>query len=234
MDPEIRIREPEIMDRQDLDPLEHRHALRGLARLNIAAASARAKRAPILALARGSSRTLRVLDVACGAGDGIVALAKDRALARLPLEFHGCDRSEVAVMHAREYAKACGANVTFHPCDVLNDDLSTLAPDVIVNSLFLHHLDAGDASRFVRRMCDAARLAFIAVDLLRTRLGFALAYLASRLLTTSHIVRFDALASVRAAYSLDEVNAIIADSGVTNARVESVWPERYRIEWRRE
>lgn len=226
----VRVREPEIMDRADLDPNEHRAALRGLARLNRAAGSARCFLDPLRSLAREfPGRPLRVLDVACGGGDNLLALERAARHENLALELFGCDRSEVAVEHATACARERGSRVAFAVADALSDSRPPFPVDVVLNSLFVHHLDPDEVVTFLCNARAWAGRAAIVVDLLRTRLGYALACVASRLLTTSRVVRFDALVSVRAAYSLAEARALAARAGAPDAVIEKVWPERFRM-----
>ena len=70
-----RRREPEIMDRPDLDPLLHQQALLGLERVNFFSRSSAILWRPIRELARTMpGRQLRLLDLATGAGDIPIAL----------------------------------------------------------------------------------------------------------------------------------------------------------------
>jgi hypothetical protein len=71
----------------------------------------------------------------------------------------------------------------------------------------------------------------IVSDLRRTRTGFYLAYIASRLLTRSDVVHVDALRSVRAAYTLDELRELAREAGLTGARIAARWPQRQVLEW---
>lgn len=230
MDLRVRVREPEIMDRADLDPTVHRVALRGLARLNLAAGSSRSFLQPLRSLALGSpARSLRVLDVACGGGDNLFALERATRREGLHLDFAGCDRSETALAHARDSARRLGSTARFFAADALLDEKPPIEADVVLNSLFVHHLDPAEVVIFLRNMSRWANRATIVVDLLRTRLGYALAYAASRILTSSHVVRFDALVSVRAAYTTDEVKTLAAEADASRVEIDTVWPQRFRM-----
>lgn len=223
-----RVREPEIMDRPDLDPSEHRRALDGLARLNVAAMSSRAFLGPLLNWSRRLNRTLRILDVASGAGDSLIALKRAATRHGLALEAFGCDRSPTAIEHASERARRAGVEVGFQVADVLLDQDAPVEADIVLNSLFVHHLSEQETIGFLRRMTRWAKHGVIIVDLLRTRFDYALAFASSRLLTRSPVVHFDALASVRAAYTLSEIRDLTQRAAIANARIERIWPERFR------
>src|SRR4051794_18885315 len=99
------------MDRPDLPVALHEHALRGLTRLNRWSGSARILRPPLRRLAAEiGGRPLRLLDVACGAGDVLVALARR---GRPAFELRGLDVSPTALDHARRRAASAGVAVTF-------------------------------------------------------------------------------------------------------------------------
>ena len=63
-------------------------------------------------------------------------------------------------------------------------------------------------------MASAADVAVGIADLDRSNAGLALAWIGSRVLTRSRVVHFDALASVRAAFTLDEARAMAHEAGL--------------------
>src|SRR4051812_36135724 len=180
-----RRRRPEVMDRPDLPAGSHVRALRGLARLNFWSGSARILWPPIRDLARQRpGQALRVLDLATGAGDVPVRLWRRACRTGLDLAIDACDLSPLAVEHARRVAARAGAGVRFFVHDALHGPPLT-GYDAVVSSLFLHHLDEGQACAFLRRMADGARHLVLVNDLERGLAGLTLAHVATRLLTRS-------------------------------------------------
>ena len=228
-----RDRRPERMDDPALDPAEHRRALDGLTRLNAASGAFRPLWGLIAGLARANpGRPVRVLDVATGAGEFPVTLARTAKRAGLPVEAAGCDLSETALDCGREMAAAVGLPVTFFRQDVLRDPLPT-GYDVVTCSLFLHHLDEPDAVRLLTAMREAAGRLVLVNDLARGRLNYALVRLACRLLTRSPVVRYDGPVSVRAAFTPAEALALAETAGLAGARVRPCFPCRFQLSWSR-
>jgi SAM-dependent methyltransferase len=230
-----RDRRPELMDQPDLDAATHRRALAGLRRLN---AICRIDSAVWQALGRIAATSkgspLRVLDVASGGGDVAMRVARQAKRRGIALEMSGCDISPTAVAHASATARGAGlVDVHFFQCDVLNDSLPE-GYDVVMCSLFLHHLHETDAERLLRNMAAAARRAVLVDDLLRSRTGYLLAWLGSRLFTTSPIVHTDGPLSVRAAFSVDEARALAERAGLTGAQFHRHWPQRFLLSWLKE
>lgn len=225
--------EPEVMDNPDLDPRAHARALRGLARINRISATAEALWSPLDHLARqNGAHPLRVLDVACGGGDVAIRLARKARRRGHDLIVAGCDVSPRAVETARRRATRAEVQADFFTHDALDGSLPE-GYDVILCSLFLHHLDEDAAKGLLRRMADAARQMVLVDDLQRGARSYALAFAGTRLLTRSPVVHVDGLRSVAAAFTMDEAAALARSAGLTDARIHSHWPYRYLLVWRR-
>ena len=228
-----RVCEPEAMDDPALDRQRHLAALRGLARLNGLSASVGIVWAPIVQLARRLKvDRLRVLDVATGAGDLPLRLWHKARRANLQLDLHGVDISPRAVEFARQRAEVAGAAIEFSPLDVLNADLPR-GFDVVISSLFFHHLDNRRATALLCGMADVANHLVLVNDLRRCVGGWLLAHAAARLLTVSDVVHSDAPLSVAAALSLREMRELAAGAGLEDATVRRRWPCRFLLTWTR-
>ncbi len=228
-----RRREPEIQDQLDLDSELLFGALEGLKRINYWSRSHRLLWPPIRALARatGAGR-LSVLDIATGAGDIPIALWQRARREGFNLDIEGCDLNPRAVAFAQDLARQKEAPVSFFPCDVLRDDFSRRF-DVVTCSLFLHHLDEEQAVALLGRMAGAARRLVLVNDLRRNVTGLVLAYLGTRLLSTSGVNRVDSLRSVRAAFTLDEAKGLAQRAGLAGATLKKCWPCRLLLTWQR-
>lgn len=218
------------MDSPDLEPARHRRALAALRRINALSNAAAQLLEEIEPLARTTEgRPLRVLDLACGGGDVAIALQALASRRGLDLEVSACDISETALRHCREAAERAASPVRFFQWDLESEPVPP-GHDVVCCTLFLHHLDDAEGLALLQGMAAAARLVVVQ-DLLRTRLGWWLSQFASRVLTTSSVVRVDAPLSVRAALTLDEARDLAERSGLEGASLRRVWPERFSLAW---
>src|SRR5207253_4164581 len=100
-------------------------------------------------------------------------------------------------------------------------------------SLFLHHLDERQAIELLRAMACSARRLVLINDLVRSRTGYILAYLGTRLLSASDVVHTDGLRSVEAAFTLEELRALARRAALDRVRVTRHWPCRVLLEWER-
>src|SRR3954471_2780275 len=137
-----RDRQPELMDQPGLDVNAHRRALAGLGRTNSICRVAqlvwqRIRQADVLPAAGAA---LRILDVAAGGGDVLSGIALLAARNGIAVEAHGCDISSMAIEDARKNAARLGARgVEFFRLNALEDGLPE-GYDVVMCTLFLHHL----------------------------------------------------------------------------------------------
>jgi 2-polyprenyl-3-methyl-5-hydroxy-6-metoxy-1,4-benzoquinol methylase len=228
-----RRRQAEIMDEPGLDTVRHRQALKGLARINKLSGSCRIVRGPVFDLARSCyPRQLRVLDIASGAGDIPIQLWLQGREDGLNLHFEGCDRSQQAVEYASEEARRLGAEVRFFLFDALNQSIPD-GFDVILCSLFLHHLDEDETAGLLRRLVRAAARMVIINDLVRSLRGLLLAYAGTRILSSSSVVHADGPRSVLAAYKLSEIRSLLREDEMGHITIEKRWPCRFLLVWRR-
>jgi ubiquinone/menaquinone biosynthesis C-methylase UbiE len=100
--------------------------------------------------------------------------------------------------------------------------------DLISCGLFLHHLESDQVIAFARETLRVARKAVLISDLVRTRLHLILAHI-SLPLYRSPITWHDALASIRAAYTPDEVHRMLTNSGARQVEIERYYLYRMGV-----
>jgi len=223
-----------MMDQPDLDVRRHVHALDALGRANAVSRTAAALWPSIRAAALDTAPgPLRVLDIASGGGHLLLSLARRAARERMGIDWLGWDLSPVAIDYARTLARRRGVKaVRFERADALHDPIPA-GIEVVLCTLFLHHLTESDAVALLRRMREAARHAVVISDLRRTRLGAAFTWAGCRMLSRSKVFRVDGMRSVAAAFSTDEARSLAAGAGLSGAHVSQVWPQRWLLTWRK-
>ncbi len=226
-----RCRTAELMDDPGLDPSLHDSALNGLRRINrISRTLENMARAIQAQTGQTSKGPLKILDFASGGGDlamGLSGFAKKR---NLPWEVSGADISHHAVDYASQKAAAMDLDTQFYLLDAVNQPVPHKY-DVVMCSLFLHHLSEEDAGKLLKNMAAAANRLVLVDDLLRTRTGYWLAWLGCRLLSRSPIVHHDGPVSVKSAFQMQEVSQLANAAGLLNHQIIRHWPERFMLSW---
>jgi ubiquinone/menaquinone biosynthesis C-methylase UbiE len=200
-------------------PLDDRAALvgnlRDLARANRHLGGVELSARAILALAPGRA-DISILDVGTGAADIPLALIeRGRAAGRLVRVTGVDDRPEVleAATLADRRVTATG-ELKLHVADGRSLPYPDATFDVVHASLLVHHMEPDGARRLLAEMARVARLGVVVNDLVRGRVAFLGAWMLSRLATRNRLTRNDAPLSVRRAYSVAELTALMAAAGL--------------------
>lgn len=159
--------EPELMDGPGVDYETFQGCLRDLARVNVLSGGYR----PTLAFLDGLrqrgrldlGRPVEVLDVGSGFGDLLRVVARWAARRGVPVRVTGLDLNPWSARAAAE-ATPEGLGVRWLTGDVFAHEGGA---DVIVSSLFAHHLDDAGVVRFLCWMEERARLGWFVNDLHR-------------------------------------------------------------------
>ena len=223
---------PEIMDRPDVAEAAHLDALKGLRRINKASRAAQQIFKPIAAMARRQNLTkLCLLDIACGGADVPIAVAILFQSLGIEVSLILIDRSATALRGAAEFAQR--AHI---PCRTIQLDIAQpwpdLTADVVTCSLFLHHLEQpAQVIDFLARAKRIAQRQIVISDLRRSRLGYVIAWIGTRLLSRSKIVHYDGPISVRAAWTVSELKQFAAEAQLRNVRIKKSFPWRMLLIW---
>lgn len=194
---------PELLDTDAGTPAEIRGSLRDLRFFNARFGGVRTTSYLIGQVARRTgARSLSLLEVA--AGSGYVA---DRTRSRL--RHQGIELNPVLLDRSPAHLNGSGSAVAGQALALPFADASF---DLVGCNLFVHHLEPEEVIRFVREALRVCRRALLINDLIRHPLHLFLVY-AGMPLYRSRLTRHDAPASVRRAYTVEEMQALLARAG---------------------
>lgn len=218
----------ELMDTDAVDAADYRACLRDLATVNRVFFAARPTLAFLDRAVAGwpRDRPLRVCDVAFGEGDMLrKVFAWGRARGR-PIELHGVDMNPGAA--AAAHAAAPDVAMTLHTGDVLAH-VPDAPYDVILSSLFTHHLSNLQVVGFLRWMERHSVRGWFINDLLRHPLPYHGFRAISAAFGWHRFVRHDGPVSIARAFRRSEWTALLAEAGVVGAGIELWTPFRLCI-----
>jgi len=219
------------MDGPEVSEPERRRALRGLARINRwSGVAERIWQVIERTLQELGLQSFSLLDVAGGGGDVAITLGQLAAKRGVSLDITLLDRDAGGLALASENAERAGVAVRCWAADALAGTWPE-GFDVVMCSLFLHHLEEEQAVVLLSRMARSAWRLVLVSDLRRSAVGWAVAWAGCRVLSRSPVVHHDGPTSVRAAWSVEEVESLAQKARLQGARVERCWPWRWMLTW---
>ena len=195
---------PELLDDDLGAPQEIAASLADLRRINrwfggIATTESMVRRV----VAQTGSRELSLLEVGAGSGDVPNEVRRRLSSSGIRLKLTLLDRQASHLSHGRH---ANGATAVVG--DALSLPFSSGVFDVVSCGLFLHHLEPAETRQFAREALRVSRNAVLINDLDRNALHLALIYAGFPL--HSRITRHDSVASVKRAYTAQEIREMLA------------------------
>lgn len=215
-----RSRDLELMDTEEVGFAEFRECLAHLEAINRASLAYRPTLAFLDALARRHpGRPLAILDIGFGHGDMLRAIHAWAARKGVAVTLDGVDLSPWAAK-AAALATPPDAPIRYHEGDVFDWERPA---DVMLSSLFAHHLPDEALIRFLRRMEARARLGWFVNDLHRHAIPYAFVRAAAAILPVNRMVKHDAPLSVARAFTREDWRGLIARSRIDASRVRIDW-----------
>lgn len=222
-----RHRGPELMDQPDIPSADLQLNLKELEIINQRLGGHAATIFGIKKLITNQTKKYSILDIGCGGGDTIIAIDKWARSQKLDVSFTGLDMSATAVAFAKEECKhlssvdfVCQPFQTFEP---------TREYDIIICSLFTHHLYDDDLNEVLLFMHRFGKLGFVINDLERSRLAWFGIKLLTTLFSKSYLVKHDAPLSVRRGFLKSEWISLLKTNAIDSVIVKNAWAFRHVI-----
>lgn len=222
----VRAEAEELMDADDLSTDVYAAVVGDLAKVNTLTLAAR----PTLGFLRRATKGLtrfRLLDVGFGDGDMLRRIARWSRRRGMEAELVGVDLNPRSAPAALAHTPPDMA-VRYVTGDYL--DLAGQGWDLVISSLVAHHMTPTQLVAFLRFMTREARIGWLVNDLHR----HWFAHRGFRVLATiarwHPIVRHDGTLSIARSYRPAEWAPILAEAGVSDARVYRAFPFRLCVE----
>ena len=197
-----RVNIPEILDSNTCPRPEVDASLRDLCRINrwFGGVATTRKLIEHVASVTGNKR-FSLLEVAAGYGEVPRQAGLQLLKNGIKLEITDLDREATHLQHSHRALAA----------DALALPFPDNSFDLVSCSLFAHHLEPDELSRYGKEACRVSRCAVLINDLVRHPLHLALVY-AGFPLMRSYVSRRDGVASVRRAYEPEEIREILCSA----------------------
>lgn len=159
-------------------------------------------------------KPIHIVDVGCGYGDSLRRIERWANQHAIAVELTGLD------LNADTIAIAAEASPTVTNIQWIRGEIFAYAPDrpidVVISSLFTHHLSDGDVVRFLRWMESHARLGWFINDLSRNAVPYHLFKLFATVTRLHPFVKHDGPISVARAFVPADWQRMCAAAGINN------------------
>lgn len=175
----------------------------------------------------GGRHPLHIVDVGCGGGDMLRRIERWAVRERMAVRLTGVDSNPLAVRVAREFTPI-DSRIRWIAGEMDSIGTAYEPIDLVISSLFTHHLADDQIVRFLAWMERVTRRGWFINDLYRSRIsyfGFKTIAMAAR---WHHFVRHDGPVSIRRAFLPAEWRRFAEASGLPtgSVHIDVRWPGR--------
>lgn len=226
--------EKELMDTESVNFAEFNDCLRTLEWINICTFAYR----PTLRWLRKISqevpeRKLSIIDIGSGGGDMLRRIWKWALKNKFTVNLTGVDINPLSKQSA-ELATPSEAPIIYKTADLFSLGTEGYA-DIIISSLFTHHLLDEDVVRFIRWMDSQCKTGWHVNDLHRHLIPYFFIKWVTKILPVNRLVKHDAAVSVARAFTKADWQRLLKQAEISQERITISWffPFRYSVSCRK-
>jgi 2-polyprenyl-3-methyl-5-hydroxy-6-metoxy-1,4-benzoquinol methylase len=220
----------ELMDEGGLSFAEFHHCLQSLEVINVLTLAYPPTLRWLKTMMKAGA-PLTILDAGSGGGDMLRRAARLARRQKCPVDLIGVDLNPWSAQSAA--LSSPGSAIRYETGDIFA--FSSEQPvDIILCSLFTHHLSDGQIVDFLRWMDARADKGWFINDLHRHWLPYYFIKAATAVFSRNRMIRHDAAVSVARAFTLADWHRLLDAAGLQNqARVRWVFPFRICVSCRK-
>jgi hypothetical protein len=170
-------------------------------------------------------RVLTIVDLGCGHGDILRLIADFGRKHNYSFELIGIDANQDAIEYADELSVAY-EELSFRSVDVFSEEFRAMEYDIVLSTLFLHHLNEDEIHALLNTVTTKAKLGVVINDLHRSSMAYGLFNLLG-LVISNHMIVQDGLTSILRAFKRKEIEQISSQLNL-NSKISWKWAFRYQ------
>jgi 2-polyprenyl-3-methyl-5-hydroxy-6-metoxy-1,4-benzoquinol methylase len=172
------------------------------------------------------SHVYTIMDIGCGGGDSLKAIAEWSKKENFKIDLHGVDLKEDCISYAK--INCSDAQINFRCEDFRDVFCESLQINIVHASLFCHHFTENEIIEFIR-LCSKNKAIFIINDLERNAIAYYSIKLLTKFFSKSPLVKNDAPLSVLRGFKKAEWQSILQKSGIENYTIKNRWAFRHLV-----
>lgn len=165
------------------------------------------------------SKTYQIVDLGCGSGDTLKAIARWARRKGFKLRLTGVDKNADVMAYFEKHCSGYDEIVGFH--GDYQEYLDTNIPiDVVVCSLFCHHLKDSELIQLFSSFSEKATTGFVINDLQRNWLAYYSAWLFTRVFNATRLAKNDGPVSVLRAFKKAELAQLLQAGKIAHFNIQ--------------
>jgi 2-polyprenyl-3-methyl-5-hydroxy-6-metoxy-1,4-benzoquinol methylase len=223
-----RTEEEEIMDDFSLEGQELQDALDKIASINQLLGGNKLTLQGVEKLFQNHSASIyTIVDVGCGNGDMLRALADYAKQKSLQVQLIGIDANAFTI----NYAKKLSENypmISYQCEDIFSEAFSQMRCDIVLCTLTLHHFKNEQIDYLVKLFSKQSRMGVVINDLHRSAIAYRLFQLLCFVFRLNRMSKEDGLVSILRGFRKQELLAFSKKINVSQQIIQWKWAFRYQ------
>jgi SAM-dependent methyltransferase len=221
--------EPELMDEGGISFAEFHECLRSLEIINILTLAYRPTLRRLREVMTLRDEPLHILDAGSGGGDMLRRVQRLARRKKRRVVLTGVDLNP----WSKRSAETSFGTIRYETADIFSYEPDEPV-DIVISSLFTHHLDDDQLILFLRWMDSRARREWFINDLHRHVIPYYFVKFATRAFSRNRLIRHDAAVSVSRAFTAADWRRLLEKAGIGDrARVHWFFPFRLCVSCRK-
>jgi 2-polyprenyl-3-methyl-5-hydroxy-6-metoxy-1,4-benzoquinol methylase len=173
-------------------------------------------------------RKFTIVDVGCGNGDMLRALADYATTKGLTFNLIGIDANNFTITHARDLSKNY-ANISYRCEDIFDKEFENLKYDIVLCTLTLHHFKDDQIEKLLSVFYKNATLGVVINDLHRSKIAYRSFQALCKVFRLNDMSREDGLVSILRGFK--KVDLIQFSKKLGFRKYDVKWKWAFRYQW---
>lgn len=173
-------------------------------------------------------RKFTIVDVGCGNGDMLRALADYATTKGLTFNLIGIDANNFTITHARDLSKNY-ANISYRCEDIFDEEFENLKHDIVLCTLTLHHFKDDQIEKLLSVFYKNATLGVVINDLHRSKIAYRSFQALCKVFRLNEMSREDGLVSILRGFK--KVDLIQFSEKLGFRKYDVKWKWAFRYQW---
>ncbi len=172
-------------------------------------------------------KVFHIIDLGCGAGDNLRAIATWCFENNRAVKLTGIDGNNHILSYAEQQNSA--KQIMYKQDDVLGTDFELESCDILISSHFIYRFTDQELVNFINRSKIKVEKAIIFSELQRHIIPYGLFKLMSGVLFFNKMMKQDGLNAIKSSFKKNELQHILQRLNVTSYQLEWKWAFRYLV-----